>query len=555
MKTVLYLRMSTDRQEASIPQQRDALITFAAKQGHEIVGEYIDEGISGDATHKRKGFQAMIRDAAACGFDRILCWDQSRFGRFDSIEAGSWITPLRDAGVSLETVDGGVVDWSDFSGRITYAVAQEGKHQFLRDLSRNTVRGLTAKAKAGRGYTGGPTPYGYRRLTEFSGKHRISTLEIDAETGPIARRIFEEYARPDGSCRSVVEFLNSSGVRPIRGKVWRRNVVNRILANRVYCGDHVWGRRNKGRYHSRAGDEIVRRRPGQGIVYVVPIVNENAVPAIVDRALFDRVQQLLIDRQKATRRPATVHHLSGLIVCERCGRAMHGDGGDYRCSSASEPVAGERCSRRRVSGRSIVDAVGAGLRKHLLSPARLRAVKARLERLVADEAENASRHDGGELQRRIDDLDRRVTEGVARIPLLPTSLVPDMAKELDRLRSQRDALARQRAAHDNAQEGRIPPIAERVAEAVAAAHGLREALRKASPAVVNEHLRRLGVRVSIDHENATARVSVDPVARPGDLSLTGSQLGQVPQRGILTFSVPIAAGATRRGARPESRAG
>jgi site-specific DNA recombinase len=37
----------------------------------------------------------MIADAEASGFEVILCWDMDRFGRFDSIEAGRWVYPLR----------------------------------------------------------------------------------------------------------------------------------------------------------------------------------------------------------------------------------------------------------------------------------------------------------------------------------------------------------------------------------------------------------------------------------------------------------------------------
>ena len=82
-----------------------------------------------DATEKRVAFQQMIRDAEEKGdFAVILCWDQDRFGRFDSIEAGRWIYPLRQAGVWLITVAQGRIDWNDFTGRVMYGIIQEGKH-------------------------------------------------------------------------------------------------------------------------------------------------------------------------------------------------------------------------------------------------------------------------------------------------------------------------------------------------------------------------------------------------------------------------------------------
>jgi DNA invertase Pin-like site-specific DNA recombinase len=127
IRAVAYYRMSDKSQEASIPAQREAVQAYAAKHGHKIVREYKDEGISGDATEKRLGFQKMLKDASEVGdFEAVLCWDQDRFGRFDPLEAGYWVKPLRDAGVRLETVAQGRIDWEDFAGQIIYAVNQGG---------------------------------------------------------------------------------------------------------------------------------------------------------------------------------------------------------------------------------------------------------------------------------------------------------------------------------------------------------------------------------------------------------------------------------------------
>src|SRR5262249_1608638 len=158
---VTYLRKSTDRQEHSIPEQRAEVATYAAKHGYRILREYKDEAISGAATEKGVESQKMLHAARALGdLEVVLCWDQDRFGRFDPLEAGYWIKPLRDAGVRLETVAQGKIDWEDFAGRIIYAVQQEGKHAYLRDLSRNVTRSMAAKARAC-GWNGGKAPYGY----------------------------------------------------------------------------------------------------------------------------------------------------------------------------------------------------------------------------------------------------------------------------------------------------------------------------------------------------------------------------------------------------------
>jgi DNA invertase Pin-like site-specific DNA recombinase len=554
MRSVLYLRMSTDRQEASIAQQRDALVAFAAKQGHEIVGEYVDEGISGDATHKRKGFQAMIRDAAGGGFDRILCWDQSRFGRFDSIEAGSWITPLRDAGVSLETMDGGVVDWTDFAGRITFAVAQEGKNAFLRDLSRSSLRGMAAKIRDGQGFFGGSTPYGYQRETAIIDRKKITALVPDEVTGPIVRRMFENYTAAGGSLYSVVEMLNSEGIPSPYGRPqWRRSSVRRVLTNPIYAGDIAWGRTMCGKYHARIGDEIVARKPGQRPAKNVPIVRRDAVPALVDRDLFDRAQELLAKRKKATRRPGTVRPLSGLITCGCCGSPMHVDGPHYRCSRGIDFGRGSRCGGSVVRGDAALEALAAGLQKNLLAPARLRAVKARLERLVEDERKETVAGDTAPLERRIAELGRQVAEGIARIPLLPKSLVPEMAKGLDALRAQRDSLSRQREALGRAQEGDRLPVEDRVSAALAAAYGLRDALREGDAALLNHLFRTLGVRVAVATPTATVVVDPMPEAESVETCSVSDRERNKSHAPLLTFEVSVPV--VRPGPKPRRKAG
>src|SRR5580698_6436079 len=140
------IRMSSPEQETSPDQQRAALLELATKYDAKVVAEYCDEGVSGVATGKRRGFQQMLEDAKAGKFKLILAWDQDRFSRLDSIDSGEIIAPLRRAGVRLVTCAQGEIDWTSFAGRLIFNVQQEGKNQYLVDLSRNCVRGRVAAA-------------------------------------------------------------------------------------------------------------------------------------------------------------------------------------------------------------------------------------------------------------------------------------------------------------------------------------------------------------------------------------------------------------------------
>ena len=126
---VAYIRMSSAKQDASPDQQRAEAAKLAIANNCRIVREYADEGISGDDPN-RPGFLQMLADATERrDFAAIICWDQDRFARFDSIKAGRYIDPLREAGVWLITKAQGVVDWNTFTGRMMYSIVQEGKHQ------------------------------------------------------------------------------------------------------------------------------------------------------------------------------------------------------------------------------------------------------------------------------------------------------------------------------------------------------------------------------------------------------------------------------------------
>jgi DNA invertase Pin-like site-specific DNA recombinase len=229
---VAYYRMSSDRQEASIAEQREAVERYAAEHGYRIVREYIDEGISGDATERRKQFQAMHK--AACNgrdFEAILVWDQDRFGRFDSMEAGYWVHPLRQAGVKLVSVGDGVVSWDDFTGRVIYSIKAEGKHQFLRDLSRNTLRGKLAAAK--QGYWLSKPPFGYRLASDAAGNRKRCRLVLgdDSEVATV-RRMYSLYLS-GLSIRSIAHLTPSRRLScsttsspPCKRMCWHRTMSN-----------------------------------------------------------------------------------------------------------------------------------------------------------------------------------------------------------------------------------------------------------------------------------------------------------------------------------------
>ena len=278
-----YLRRSTEKQEQSLPDQRREICRYAAANGYEIVRWYQDDAISGDATEKRLGFQAMHK--AACNgrdFDCILCWDQDRFGRFNSMEAGYWVHPLMQAGVRLVTVTEGPVNWDDFTGRVMYSLKQEGKHQYLIDLSRNMARGQITNARKGH-LCGQAAPYGFdRMLIDEAGNHkqRVRNGEKfakprswhvtlvpsdDPQRVKTVRWLFDQYAQTDTGIRLLVDDLNRRGVPGPKGSHWSFATVREILRNEAYVGRFVWAKRREDAWH---GQDSPQGRQGVRLLQV-----------------------------------------------------------------------------------------------------------------------------------------------------------------------------------------------------------------------------------------------------------------------------------------------
>lgn len=374
--TATYYRMSTDEQVASIDSQRSAVVPRAKGDGFKVVREYTDQGISGDDTGKRTGFQRMIEDASKGLFKAIWCWDQDRFGRFDSLEAGYWIHPLRKAGIKLYTVTDGPVNWDDFTGRVMYSIKQEGKHQYLRDLSKNVMREMAKMAQEGL-WVCGPPPLGY----VVGDDHRLRLGDLRDVAA--VRFLYDGYLAGQ-SLRTLAETINHKGYRTGRGKAFEYVGIRFILKNRNYTGDFHWNLRTASKYNTLKRGEIkpaTRHKIGnQDTDRGDWIVVKETHPPIVTHAEFERVQARL-EKQKAASTPRKAGGkfiLSGLLRCAQCGEAMtgatFGDNLYYLCSGYFHRGAAF-CSRNAVRQDELVEAVVGLIETTYLTPAAIKAAR------------------------------------------------------------------------------------------------------------------------------------------------------------------------------------
>jgi site-specific DNA recombinase len=551
----------------------------------------------------------MREDAALGDFRVILCWDKDRFGRFDSIDQGYWVKPLRDAGVRLVTVTQGAIDWNSFGGRIVDAALAESKHEFLRALSQNTAAGKVRNAKLAY-FNGGMVPYGYERMLlnekdepvrrlrrgektdKPRGWHTVLVPSEDPEEIEVVRWLFCSFADRDVSYRTLANELNARGVpgpgsaerrRPTK---WGRQTLMDVLENPVYVGHSVFGRVSRGKFcrvlegEARPVAGIPKTKLGNPKKQINTnglIVHSDAHEGIISRELWDRVQEKLESRRREKRFPRGIGYpLAGLVRCGHCGKRMHGCTYRFKTRKGRKAYRRYVCSSYNLNGPSscgyhaireevLLPFLIRKLQEDYLAPERVDLFAKEL-RKQASARRSADPEQVERLRGRLAQLDADVRQGTQNL-LRAGSNIDLLSEALTELRGERDRLARELEAQEKSLRGNPDDVERKVAAAVAILRSLRDRLGEADPARLREVFRQMLTGIDLYFESLPKRKKVyhrlvkGVVKLRPQLDLCGIKERQEcrgkPTRTSSTSSSPTTSGRRRRrnGRGPGAHAG
>ncbi|MDD3337839.1 MAG: recombinase family protein [Lachnospiraceae bacterium] len=287
---VVYARYSSHNQgEQSIEGQLAAAQKYAEAKGYTIVHEYIDRAMTG-RNDNRDEFQKMLSDCSKKQFQVIILWKVDRFGRnreeitFNKYRA-------KKNGVRVEYVAENVPDAPE--GVILESVLEGMAEYYSLQLSQNVKRGLLESAKKHH-VIGGHLPLGYNM-----GKDK--EFVIDPDTAPTVKLIFDMYAEGN-TVSEIITQLNDEGYRTKMGKPFTKNSLSVVLKNEKYIGVYEY-------------KDLIR--------------DEDAVPPIVDKDTFYKVQEMLkINRRAPSRKwNYTDYLLTDKLFCGLCESSMVGESG------------------------------------------------------------------------------------------------------------------------------------------------------------------------------------------------------------------------------------
>lgn len=220
-KVVIYARVSTDHdaQLSALENQIDwykPLLDLHPEW--ELVGQYIDEGITGTSAEKRPEFMRMIEDALAHKFDMILTREVSRFAR-NTVDTLNYTRKLRDHGVEVYFINDGIKTF-DGDGELRLTLMATLAQDESRKTSIRVKSGQQTSMNNGVIYGNGNI-LGYDKV----GKEMV----INPEQARTVRLIYDMYLAGAGLVK-IKDELERRGYKTSQGKdKWFPTVISHVL--------------------------------------------------------------------------------------------------------------------------------------------------------------------------------------------------------------------------------------------------------------------------------------------------------------------------------------
>ena len=375
----IYLRLSRDeyrtmQESDSIANQRLQIQNFCKTNNIMIVGEYVDDGVSG-ATFERPSFEEMLSDLCTGKANMVITKDLSRLGR-DMNESSYFAEKyFPEANVRYIAINDNFDSAKENDMAPVFFFLNE---MYLREGSKKVKNTLRTKRENGL-YCACP-PYGYMKQ---EGNNNL--LVPDPETAPIVKRIFNSAANGDSSIKIALELTQEGVITPSKYRAfyrdnfgpkglsqvsdkWNKTTVKRILQNEVYLGHTVLGKTQKVSVKSKKKRKVSKE--DWAVTY-------NTHEPLVSQSLFDKAKlNIARGTKKACENAYTRNSIfRGLVFCKKCGHALCSGGTVYKderdkywyltCTNNRKDAV-DRCdSRTRIKYSALLEIVRSELNKLL----------------------------------------------------------------------------------------------------------------------------------------------------------------------------------------------
>ena len=323
--TPLYERLSRDDElqgeSNSISNQKKLLAKVAKEKGYTNLVHFLDDGISG-VTMNRPGFVEMICQLEQGKAAAVFVKDLSRLGR-NYIEVGRLTEEFfPNYDIRLVAVSDNI-DTAEGENELA-PIRNLFNEWYARDISKK--RRISNKIKGNAGEPMGQPPYGYIKDPNDP-KHWI----VDDEAAKVVRRVYSMTLEGFGTEQIAAQlekddvltprayWLTKGIKRPGKGRQqsptkWNSSTITKILSLQEYCGDILNFKTYSKSYKNKKRIDNDRENW---------VVFQDVHEAIIERAVYEQVQQKRGKIRKRRTNNGEHNMFSGLLVCADCGSNLH----------------------------------------------------------------------------------------------------------------------------------------------------------------------------------------------------------------------------------------
>lgn len=321
--TALYCRLSRDDEQdgmsGSIKNQQSILEKYAKENGFKNIRVFIDDGWSG-TNFARPAFSEIMELGEQGMIANLIVKDHSRLGR-NRLVVGQLLEEEFDR-MGIRYI--AIMDNIDTAKGISDLVPMQDlfNEWHAKNTSQKVRNVFKNKGMSGAPLTTNP-PFGYMKNPDNS-KEWI----IDEPAAKIVKQIFKLCVDGLGPTQIAKRLQSEKVMTPTEYWIsigrncgrppavpynWCASTVSNILEAQEYCGDTINFRTTVKSFKNKKKLD----RP-QEEWRIFP----NTHPAIIDREIFDLVQELRQHRRRPTR-TGIISMFSGLLYCGDCGEKLY----------------------------------------------------------------------------------------------------------------------------------------------------------------------------------------------------------------------------------------
>lgn len=274
------------------------------------------EVVSGETIKDRPEINKILRLIESPKYKAVKVVEPQRLTRGDLEDIGRLMKLLKHTNTYVITPERmydlrDEYDWNAFETELKRG------NDYLNYYKKIQKRGKLASAAAGN-YIFSVPPYGFDKIKVKDGKKECPTLKENPEQANAVRMIFDMYGNKGMGRHSICRKLDELGVKPPKGKQWSKNSIKEMLVNVHYIG--------KVKYNYRPvvtiveGGNFKKTRPHNTIEEY--LIFEGKHDGIVDKELFDKVQERMGNNPRATSKHKLRNPFAGILHCRSCGRIM-----------------------------------------------------------------------------------------------------------------------------------------------------------------------------------------------------------------------------------------